>query len=154
MKLEIKIPKFATQWQDWTDHEKVVLSFLHYCYAQSEIKPATELYLHQHDMMRMLNRYGTKNGFSGCLDGLRRVYRIGQTNDYTLQICLQDEFRKGVNWNGRPKSEMTYITEPSAIAIWFYLAGRCTESDIFDEPQPWRKNTYARDFFWRAPAVI
>ncbi len=154
MKLEIKIPEYATEFKDWSDHELVTLSFFHYCYQQKGIKPQTEFYVASHDMMRMLNVFGSKKGYENAFEGLRRVFRIGITNSHTVQLSIKPEYLKTINWNGKARSAMVHITKPSAVAIWFFLAGRCTDSYIFEDLEPWQKYNYARDFFWRAPAVI
>ena len=154
MSIEIKIPEYAKKWNDWSDHELVVLSFLNFCYKQKDITVKTEFYLHYTDMMSMLNRYGSKNGIGDCLAKLRRVYRIGQTNNYTLQVSLSDGFRNATKHSGKIITDSEWISESTAIAIWFYLAGRCTDSDIFEDPKPWQTKGRARHFYWLAPAVI
>ena len=156
MTQEVKVPAYALGWRDWDDYELVCLSFFFWLWGQPNIGKRTEFYMHMQDMYKILHRYSAKNGVSNELEKLRRVFRIGQTNDYTLQIALLPGIEKTITPNGNMKGATVTLFDPEAIAIWYYLAGRCTGSKIIeDRAEPWRQRVASpRDIHWRGAAKL
>ena len=151
MDLQIKIPAYALKYKDWNDHELVFLSFLYWVWRQPDINKSTQICMYVGDVMKILNQYAVKHGHIQALDNVRRVFKVGKLNNYTLSVRMSDDLKMALSSNGQITGAEVSLFDPGAIGIWYYLAGRCTDSEIIvDTEETYRKKQRAvRDWHWR-----
>ena len=130
MRIKLYIPDGALAYDDWTDGEKLFLSFMFFIYSKRECKVEYGYHMWLSDLSMILSEHNTSaiDVLNERLANLRRVFEIALVNNHCVRI----------RWKGTGKYEKrllkkdTWITDPHVINQYYYLAGRCTDSDLID----------------------
>ena len=118
MDVRVSIPQFAYNMNvKWTDREMVFMAFMAEIGYNSGWD--TAYYMHIHDYSKILGCHPLK--FEQTFKRLKKVFNFAKLNHYTVRI---QGISAGKVWGGTPTiTEPLPITDPKAIAIWYYLCG-------------------------------
>jgi|14_taG_2_1085336.scaffolds.fasta_scaffold58244_2 hypothetical protein len=129
MKIKLNIPEYATTYDDWTDNELLFLSFMFYVYNKKGCRLEYGYHFWSNDMSAILGLHNTSSTdvLNQRFTKLRRLFRIALVNNH----CYRVRWTAPGNDYHFKRAEV-YITDPKAINTYYYLAGRCTDSEIID----------------------
>ena len=152
MKIKLKVPEDVARWNDWTDGELLFLSFFYYVYGFKRNKLNCAYHMWSADVSAILNTHDSSaiDVWDERLVRLRRLFTIGIVNNHCLRI-------KWITGTGRFENRLckheVWITDPHIINRYWYLAGRCSDSDIIDHTttEPYERYVNGRP---RTPATI
>ena len=130
----VNIPRFAEDYDDWTDHEKV---FMHLMLNLTGMDGALTVFHFYHEDFCNILGYDKNTHYWTKVENLRRIFVIGFVNDDTVTVQYKPSvFRKqnGGRSNRNGKGKITkgkgYVTNHKALNVHYYLMGRTASGDF------------------------
>jgi len=123
--MKIAVPEYVVKHQ-LSDREMVFLSFMLYLTKREGRK--TEFFFISADVKHILGCLQATNP-ELYIGNLRKVLRIGIMS-WDTWMCILNPSKEEIAKNGAIMQTYYEITDPEAINIFHYLAGRCTDSEV------------------------
>lgn len=147
MKIKLIVPDAVEQYDDWTDAELLFLSFMFYVYSFKKNSTKAAYHMWSADIAGILDMHDSCaiDVWDSRLARLRRLFEIGIVNNHCMRLKWKGG---GSRYRHRLLKHVVEITDPQTINRYWYLAGRCSDSDIIDhvntQPHEYLVNGRAR----------